>query len=81
MTIENSQAHLAAYTKDQNLAELMIPAVGHLYRENGVIVTVFGRKLMNSSVIDIIKAHRYGRPMVGQESSLEQPPDSVGRYP
>lgn len=72
MTIESSKAHLAAYTKDQGLAEMMIPAVGHLYRENGVVVTVFGRKLMNSSVIDIIKAHRYGRPMVGQESSLEQ---------
>jgi glyceraldehyde 3-phosphate dehydrogenase len=72
VTIENSQAHLAAYTKDQNLAELMIPAVGRLYRENGIIVTVFGRKLMNSSVIDIIKAHRFGRSLVGQESTLEQ---------
>ena len=72
VTIENSQAHLAAYTQDQNLAELMIPAVGRLYRENGIIITVFGRKLMNASVIDIIKAHRFGRPLVGQESSLEQ---------
>lgn len=72
MTIESSKAHLAAYTKDQNLAELMIPAVGHLYRENGIIVLVFGRKLMNASVIDIIKAHRFGRRIAGKDPSLEQ---------
>jgi glyceraldehyde 3-phosphate dehydrogenase len=72
VTIENSRAHLAAYTKNQNLAELMIPAVGRLYRENGIIITVFGRKLMNASVIDIIKAHRFGRLLVGQVPSLEQ---------
>lgn len=72
MTTDSSKAHLAAYTNDQNLAELMIPAVGHLYRENGIIVTVFGRKLMNSSVIDIIKAHRFGRRIAGKDPSLEQ---------
>ncbi len=72
VTLENSKAHLAAYSKDQNLAELMIPAVGHLYREHGIIVTVFGRKLMNASVIDIIKAHRYGRRIAGTDPSLEQ---------
>ena len=72
MTSENSKAHLEAYIRDQSLAELMIPSVGQLYREQGVIVTVFGRKLMNASVIDIIKAHRFGRNMVGEQPSLEQ---------
>ncbi|MGI9318628.1 MAG: glyceraldehyde-3-phosphate dehydrogenase [bacterium] len=72
MTNENGKAHLEAYIRDQYLAELMIPSVGQLYREQGVIVTVFGRKLMNASVIDIIKAHRFGRNMVGQQPALEQ---------
>ena len=72
MTSENSKAHLEAYIRDQSLAELMIPSVGQLYREQGVIVTVFGRKLMNASVIDIIKAHRFGRNMVGEQPSLEK---------
>lgn len=71
MTSEHSKAHLEAYIRDQYLAELMIPSVGQLYREQGVIVTVFGRKLMNASVIDIIKAHRFGRNMVGQQPTLE----------
>ena len=72
MTNNNAKAHLEAYIRDQNLAERMIPTVGHLYREQGVIVTVFGRKLMNASVIEIIKAHRSGRNMVGQDPSLSE---------
>ncbi|MBX2869486.1 MAG: glyceraldehyde-3-phosphate dehydrogenase [Acidiferrobacterales bacterium] len=72
MTTSETQAHLAAYLIDQNLAERMIPTVGQLYREQGVIVSVFGRKLMNASVIDIIKAHRFGRNVVGSAASLGQ---------
>ena len=49
----------------------MIPTVGELYRNHGVIITVFGRKLMNASTIDIIKAHRLGRNMIGGELLLE----------
>ena len=72
VTSDKSDAYLEAYIRDQFLAERMIPAVGQLYREQSVIVTVFGRKLMNASVIDIIKAHRFGRNMVGKQPSLEQ---------
>lgn len=48
----------------------MIPAVGDLYRERGVIITVFGRKLMNASTIEIIKAHKLSIPMVGAPVTL-----------
>ncbi len=77
MTTSETQAHLAAYLIDQNLAERMIPTVGQLYRERGVIVSVFGRKLMNASVIDIIKAHRFGRNVVGSAVPLNQTSDIV----
>lgn len=70
MSNDNSQAYLQAYISDQGLAENMIPLVGQMYRNRGVIVTVFGRKLMNASVIDIIKAHRSGRNTVGQIPTL-----------
>jgi len=56
-----SDAYLADYLNEQTLAEKMIPTVGMMYREMGVIISVFGRKLMNSSTIDIIKAHRSGQ--------------------
>ena len=70
MIDNQSQAHLEAYLTDQSLAENMIPTVGRLYRECGLIITVFGRKLMNASAIEIIKAHKFGRYMVGADASL-----------
>ena len=71
MSKETSDAYLADYLNEQTLAEKMIPTVGMMYREMGVIISVFGRKLMNSSTIDIIKAHRLGEKMVGQTLKLE----------
>ena len=68
---QTSDAYLTEYLNEQTLAEKMIPEVGVMYREMGVILTVFGRKLMNSSTIDIIKAHRLGKHMVGENIKLE----------
>ncbi len=72
MTRDNSKVHMEAYIRDQSLAEMMIPTVGRLYRDCGIIVTVFGRKLMNASVIEIIKAHRLGRNLVEQMPTLNE---------
>lgn len=71
MSKSTSDAYLSDYLNEQTLAEKMIPTVGMMYREMGVIISVFGRKLMNSSTIDIIKAHRSGKHMVGQNLKLE----------
>ncbi len=68
MNTENP--YLQAYIEEQSLAEQMIPAVGTLYRDRGVIITVFGRKLMNASTIDIIKAHRLSLQVVGESVSV-----------
>lgn len=67
-----SSTHLTNYIEEQGLAEQMIPAVGSLYRNRGVIITVFGRKLMNGSTIDIIKAHRQAQQVVGEKVSLDE---------
>ncbi|MFK8083093.1 MAG: glyceraldehyde-3-phosphate dehydrogenase [Granulosicoccus sp.] len=65
-----SSDHLQAYIQEQGLAEGMIPAVGSLYRTRGVIITVFGRKLMNASTIEIIKAHQQSQRVVGEHISV-----------
>ncbi len=67
-----STEYLNTYIEEQGLAEQMIPAVGSLYRNRGVIVTVFGRKLMNGSTIDIIKAHQQAQQVVGEKVSLQE---------
>ncbi len=71
--VENTvDKYLEAYVRDQSLAEKMIPTVGAMYRDKGVVITVFGRKLMNASTIDVIKAHRLGRSMIGHPMPLTQ---------
>ena len=72
MANQNVNKYLESYIRDQSLAERMIPIVGEMYREKAVVVTVFGRKLMNASTIDIIKAHRLGRSMIGETMSLNR---------
>ena len=52
-------------------AERMIPLIGRLYRENGVVVTIFDRSLVLRSPIDILKAHRFARHMLDGELSIE----------
>ena len=70
--MNNENSYLQAYIQDQSLAEQMIPAVGRLYRDHGVIITVFGRKLMNASTIDIIKAHRLSLQVIGESVSVSE---------
>lgn len=65
-----SNTHLDTYIQEQGLAESMIPTVGSLYRTRGVIITVFGRKLMNGSTIDIVKAHQQALQVVGERVSV-----------
>jgi len=79
-----SNPYLEDYITEQSLAEKMIPAVGELYREHGVIITVFGRKLMGASVIEIIKAHKFSTQVGGKEITLRdtvQLLDVIGNAP
>src|SRR5699024_984560 len=52
------------------LAEAMIPLIGQLYRNNNVITSIYGRGLINRSVIEILKAHRFARHRIGTGSEL-----------
>lgn len=56
---------------NEALAEQMIPLVGRLYRDNNVVATLFGRSLIRSSVIRILKDHRFVRKIEGTELSVK----------
>ena len=71
MVHEVSEKSLDDWNKKQTLAEQMIPLVGKMYRQNGVVLRVFGRKLMTASTIEIVKAHRFPRLIVGNEIDME----------
>ncbi len=68
----SSASHFAKWKEQQSSAEQMIPLVGQLYRDNGVTIRVFGRRILNNSTIDIIKAHRFALQMVGEELDIRK---------
>lgn len=66
MTTKGS-AHFDKWKVQQSAAEQIIPLVGQLYRDNGVTIRIFGRRVLNNTTIDILKAHRYALQLVGEE--------------
>ncbi len=69
---KSSEQHLQEWRQRQDLAEKMIPLMGQMYRENGITIRIFGRRLMHHSTIDILKAHRFARQMVGEELDISK---------
>jgi glyceraldehyde 3-phosphate dehydrogenase len=63
----------ADYFKDwkerEALAEGMIPMVGRLSREKSVKCYIYGKSLVNRSVLEIMKDHRYVRQIEANELS------------
>lgn len=69
MTQKTDQC-LGEWIDREALAEAMIPLVGQLYRNNNVVTSIYGRGLINRSVIAILKAHRFARHRIGEDSEL-----------
>lgn len=65
-------AQREAWKARETLAEQLIPLIGVLYREYGVITSIHGRRLINQSAIGVIKAHRYAHHVTGSPLPLEQ---------
>jgi glyceraldehyde 3-phosphate dehydrogenase len=72
MSIKSSDQYLQEWKERQSLAEKMIPLIGQIYRENGITIRIFGRRPMDHSTIDILKAHKFARQMVGEELDITQ---------
>jgi glyceraldehyde 3-phosphate dehydrogenase len=64
-------AQREAWKARETLAEQLIPLIGRLYREHGVITSIHGRRLINQSPIGVIKAHRYAHHVTGAVLPLE----------
>lgn len=70
MIDSTSERHLREWTERSDLAEDMVPIIGRLYRERGVIITVFSHSLVNKSPIEIIQLHRKGSEVVEEEITV-----------
>ncbi len=51
------------------LAEGMIPMIGKLYRENNVSLYMYGKRMVNQTVTDLMKSHRFVRQVEQNELS------------
>ncbi len=69
---DKSTQHLQSWINREALAESMIPMIGKLYREHNVVTSVYGRPVINRSVIDLIKAHRFVRQLQGQPLDVSE---------
>ncbi|WP_064603506.1 glyceraldehyde-3-phosphate dehydrogenase [Photobacterium sp. J15] len=66
------EKYLLDWQTSQTNAESISPLLGQLYRQKGVETLLFGRQIVNASIIDIIKAHRVARRYTGFELSPAQ---------
>ena len=67
-----STAELTQWNSEEALAEAMIPIIGGLHRTHSVTVLLHSRSLVNRSVIQILRTHRFARQIRGDELSVEE---------
>ncbi|HEY2381966.1 MAG TPA: glyceraldehyde-3-phosphate dehydrogenase [Terriglobia bacterium] len=67
-----SDLHLQNWTQRQELAELVLPIIGRLYRNNGIALRIYGRPINNVTTVDILKTHRFARQYTGQELPIQE---------
>jgi len=72
MSNQKQDYYLKDWQSREEHAELMLPMIGRLYRDHNVVTTVYGRSLVNGTIIDILKAHRFARQILENELSVRE---------
>lgn len=67
MTNTSHDSEPLDWSSREAIAEGLVPVIGRLYREHGVVLSVHGRSLLNISPIDIVRIHRFARHVEGAE--------------
>ncbi len=71
MSQDKREACLQNWMEREAIAESMIPLIGGLYRNKSVVTAIYGRPIINRSVMDLMKAHRFVRHMEQDELSVQ----------
>ncbi|MCS4503560.1 Glyceraldehyde-3-phosphate dehydrogenase-like protein [wastewater metagenome] len=66
MSITERDLYLQQWKQAQELAEQMLPMIGRLYRDRGLVLRIYGRPLNNVNTVDILKAHRFVKQYEGE---------------
>ncbi len=70
MNLDKHEEYFSDWKQREEIAEAMLPLVGRLYRDHGIVTTVYGRSLVHGSMVDILKAHRFARQILENELSV-----------
>lgn len=70
MSLQKQENFLQEWKEHETCAEQMLPIIGRLYRDHNIILSLYGRTLVHSTVIDILKAHRFARMILDTELSV-----------
>ncbi len=65
-----AEEYYTDWSQRLELAEEMIPIIGDLYRNRGVITTINGRKLKNRKPNGILRANLVARQIIESEISV-----------
>ena len=67
---QKQTTYLKEWQSHETVAEQMLPIIGRLYRDHNVVTTVYGRSLVHTSTIDLLKAHRFARLILDSELTV-----------
>ena len=70
MNLKKQEEYFSDWKEREEIAEAMLPIIGRLYRDHGIVTTVYGRSLVHGSMVDILKAHRFARQILENELSV-----------
>src|SRR5574343_323066 len=71
MSNEKDDQLLQDYIQRLELAEQMLPIIGRLYRNNGMLMRIYGRAITHVTTVDILTTHRFARQYTGEELSIQ----------
>ncbi|MFT5442482.1 MAG: glyceraldehyde 3-phosphate dehydrogenase [Myxococcota bacterium] len=67
MRNQKADSYLREWKRSEQCAEAMLPLVGKLYREHGVIITCYGNSLVNRGPMEIINFHQAASQIAATE--------------
>ncbi len=67
MRNQKADSYLQEWKRNERCTEAMLPLVGELYREHGVIITCYGNSLVNCGPVDIINLHQTASQIAGNK--------------
>lgn len=70
MTDNQNDRLLTDWQEREALSESALYLIGKLYRDQGIVSLIYGRPVVNSTPIDLIKAHRFVRQIEKIELSI-----------